>query len=56
MNIYENCSLCDNPPPYKCEECMSCIIQQEEFKEIKKIYIGSGEDVCLTTFENFNYD
>jgi hypothetical protein len=52
MNIYENCSLCENPYPYKCEECISII--QETEGEVQKIspfkYVGSGEDACLDTY------
>jgi predicted amidophosphoribosyltransferase len=53
-NIYEACTLCENPFPYKCEECQSCII--EEIETAKLIYIGSGEDVCLATHEEYYYD
>jgi len=48
MNIYEDCPLCENPYPYKCEECQSVILEEIE---PKKIYIGSGEDVCLEQIE-----
>ncbi len=55
------CNLCENPYPYNCAECqhqMELAIQEDaamfasscaEIKEIqqKRIFIGSGEDVCL---------
>lgn len=50
MNIYEDCLLCENPFPYKCDECRSCIIEEplgEVYRKLinePKIYIGSGED------------
>ena len=48
------CTLCENPYPYWCEECccfkeeQACIIEETQYR---KLYIGSGEDVCLETME-----
>jgi len=58
MNIYESCTMCENPFPYKCEECMTCIIEETQVQEMEqafKRYIGSGEDVCLNTYEKYYY-
>lgn len=56
------CGLCDMPFPYQCEQCnlSSAVgisaqpVKEEEpsvavaaMREIKRIFIGSGEDVCL---------
>lgn len=54
------CGLCDMPFPYQCEACSlsSAVgisakpeeqepIQEMAIRVIKKIFIGSGEDVCL---------
>lgn len=57
-NIYENCSLCENPYPYKCEECcsllsneqQSCIIEEAQVQAIERFYVGSGEDFCQETY------
>lgn len=51
MNIYEVCTMCENPFPYKCEECMTCIIEETQVQEMEsKRYIGSGEDFCFETY------
>lgn len=47
------CTLCEHPYPYNCEHCvMQCeaAMREElaqEIPEIKKVFIGSGEDVDL---------
>lgn len=47
-----SCNLCENPFPYWCEACYNEVTLEDmiEVNEpiIKRIYIGSGEDVCLT--------
>lgn len=43
------CGLCNNPYPYGCEQCnlsLTCGASAPDPTEIK-IFIGSGEDVCL---------
>jgi hypothetical protein len=49
--------MCENPFPYKCEECMTCIIEETQVQEMEsKTLIDKGEDVCLETYKEFNYD
>jgi len=54
-NIYEDCSMCDHPYPYKCEECCSVIIEEQQVQALEqafvlKSYVGSGEDFCPDTY------
>jgi hypothetical protein len=39
----EGCFQCDNPFPYKCEECMDLVYEMAAIPK-DKINIASGED------------
>lgn len=39
----EGCYQCDNPFPYKCEECMDLVYEMAAIPK-DKINIASGED------------
>jgi hypothetical protein len=46
------CDLCSNPYPYMCSECCGMFASEEDIAEDtamfeQKMFIGSGEDVCL---------
>lgn len=50
------CNLCENPYPYVCEACQKQMEQafaeddamfQNTQQEPRRVFIGSGEDVCL---------
>lgn len=57
------CTLCENPYPYQCPECNrqiemaiqedaemfenACAVRVMEETPSRRIYVGSGEDVCL---------
>jgi hypothetical protein len=59
------CNLCHNPSPYMCPQCeealndekaihvdeMEFLSQQGLIQKAPKIFIGSGEDVMLETWE-----
>lgn len=56
--LQSNCPLCENPYPYMCSECNAheeaeVALEVQEFFppqiQSKKIFVGSGEDVCLET-------
>lgn len=49
MNIL--CNSCQTQYPDMCEDCKEVIQMQfeEDEPEPQKIFVGSGEDVCLTT-------
>ena len=47
LNIYECCTMCENPMPFKCDECMAvCHVEEQVVKK----YIGSGEDAIILEY------
>ena len=53
------CGLCDMPFPYQCQTCnlagsvgvpsddVGVPVREQAMQVIRKIFVGSGEDVCL---------
>lgn len=50
-NKLRECGLCNNPYPYGCEQCNLSLSEEALEPKVSateiKIFIGSGEDVCL---------
>lgn len=45
-----SCNMCENPYPYWCEDCQTCLIEETQIQEIERKYVGSGEDFCPDTY------
>lgn len=41
---YLECGMCSLPAPYQCDDCKACLVEEIEYAEPKKLFIGSGED------------
>lgn len=53
---YFECGMCGLPANYQCEDCQQCLREEMEasmadMPQERKIFIGSGEDVCLSLLE-----
>lgn len=53
LHLQSNCDMCENPYPYMCSECCAVFASNDDIAEDtamfeQKIFIGSGEDVCLS--------
>ena len=49
-NNMNSCNMCENPYPYWCEDCQTCLIEETQIQEIERKYVGSGEDFCPDTY------